>query len=51
MTQGAYAKSFNKKMKIEDALAEEIISAASMSLKSNALAKKRDVERQAASSK
>ena len=51
MTQGAYAKSFNKKMKIEDALAEEIISAASMSLKSQALAKKRDVERQAASSK
>ncbi len=51
MTQGAYAKSFNKKIKIEDALAEEIINAASLSLKSNAIAKKRDLERQAASSK
>ncbi|MBI2662188.1 30S ribosomal protein S7 [Candidatus Woesearchaeota archaeon] len=51
MTQGAYQKSFNKKMKIEDALAEEIISAAQCSAKSNAVAKKRDLERQAASSK
>lgn len=51
MTQGAYAKSFNKKMKIEDALAEEIISAYQVSSKSAAIAKKRDLERQAASSK
>ena len=51
MTQGAYAKSFNKKVKIEDALAEEIVNAATLSLRSNAIAKKRDLERQAASSK
>jgi small subunit ribosomal protein S7 len=51
MTQGAYAKSFNKKTKIEDALAEEIISAYQCSAKSTAIAKKRDTERQAASSK
>ena len=51
MTQGAYIRSFNKKMKIEDALAEEIIAAAQSSGKSNAVAKKRDLERQAASSK
>lgn len=51
MTQGAYTKSFNKKMKIEDALAEELIGAYQVSAKSNAIAKKRDLERQAASSK
>ena len=51
MTQGAYTKCFNKKMKIADALAEEIVNAYSLSLKSNAVAKKRDLERQAASSK
>ena len=51
MTQGAYQKTFNKKMKIDDALAEEIVSAAQCSGRSNAIAKKRDLERQAASSK
>jgi small subunit ribosomal protein S7 len=51
MTQGAYVRSFNKKMKIADALAEEIIQAAKCSIKSNAVAKKKDLERQAASSK
>lgn len=51
MTQGAYVKTFNKKTKIEDALADEIISAAQSSGRSNAIAKKRDLERQAASSK
>ena len=51
MTQGAYAKSFNKKIKIEDALAEEIIASAQCSGKSNAVSKKRDMERQASSSK
>src|SRR3989338_11404620 len=51
MTQGAYTKSFNKKIKIEDALAEEIISAAQCSGKSAAVSKKKDLERQAASSK
>ncbi len=51
MTQGAYSKSFNKKMKIKDALAEEIISACQSSGKSNAVSRKRDTERQASSSK
>ena len=51
MTQGAYARSFNKKIKIEDALADEIVNAAQSSARSNAISKKRDVERQAASSK
>ncbi len=51
MTQGAYVRSFNKKMKIEDALAEEIVQAYKSSAKSAAIAKKRDLERQAASSK
>jgi len=51
MTQGAYAKCFNKKMRIEDALADEIINAYQLSVRSNAIAKKRDLERQAASSK
>ncbi len=50
-TQGAYSKSFNKKMAIEDALAEEIINAYQGNVKSAAVAKKRDLERQAASSK
>jgi small subunit ribosomal protein S7 len=51
MVQGAYVKSFNKKKKIEDSLAEEIIAAYKLSQASNAIAKKRDLERQAASSK
>lgn len=51
LSQGAYAKSFNKKIKIEDALADEIIFAFQSSGRSNAIAKKRDLERQAASSK
>ncbi|PIN74028.1 30S ribosomal protein S7 [Candidatus Woesearchaeota archaeon CG10_big_fil_rev_8_21_14_0_10_45_16] len=51
MTQGAYLRSFNKKVAIEDALADEIINAFKASAKSNAIAKKRDLERQAASSK
>lgn len=51
MTQGAYLKSFNKKMKIEDALGEEIISAFQSSGKSHAIGRKRDTERQASSSK
>jgi len=51
MTQGSYIRSFNKKMKIEDALAEEIIQAFQSSGKSAAISKKKDLERQAASSK
>jgi len=49
--QGAYVKSFNKKVSIEDALAEELINAYQGSIKSGAISKKRDSERQAASSK
>lgn len=51
MTQGAYVRSFNKKIKIEDSLADELINAAVCSGKSAAISKKRDLERQAASSK
>ena len=51
ITQSAYLKSFNKKRKIEDALAEEIIAASQCSGKSTAITKKRDTERQAFSSK
>ncbi len=51
ITQGAYAKSFNKKLKVEDALADELINCYQASAKSAAIAKKRDLERQAASSK
>ena len=51
MTQGAYARSFNKKAKVEDTLAEEIIQASLCSGKSTSVSKKRDTERQASSSK
>jgi small subunit ribosomal protein S7 len=51
ITQGAYVRPFKKKMKVEDALADEIVAAFKLSVKSNAIAKKRDLERQAASSK
>lgn len=51
MVQGAYAKAFNKKASIEATLADEIIEAYKGSPKSTAIAKKRDTERQAASSK
>ncbi len=51
ITQSAYLHSFNKKMKVEDALAEEIIAAAQCSAKSSAITKKRDLERQSSSSK
>ena len=51
MTQGAYQKSFKSKTPIAKALADEIIAAYKLDVKSTAVAKKRDVERQAASSK
>ena len=51
MTQSAYLKSFNKKTKVEVALADEIMNAAQCSARSAAISKKRDLERQAASSK
>lgn len=51
MTQGAYSRSFNKKISIVDALANEIMEAYHGTANSNAVSKKRDIERQAASSK
>lgn len=51
ITQGAYLRSFNKKVKIEEALADEIVFAAQSSGRSTAVSKKRDLERQASSSK
>ena len=51
MTQGAYAKSFNTKMSIENALADEILAAYRMDQKSAAIQKKLDLERQADSSR
>jgi small subunit ribosomal protein S7 len=51
MTQGAYSKAFNSKKNIEDTLTEEIIGAYRLSVNSNAIQKKLDVERQADSSR
>ena len=51
MTQGSYQKSFNKKISIAAALADEIILAFEGNVRSVSIAKKRDLERQAASSK
>ncbi|HLC74759.1 MAG TPA: 30S ribosomal protein S7 [Candidatus Nanoarchaeia archaeon] len=51
MVQGAYGRSFRSKISIEQALADEIIGAFQRSAKSNAISKKRDLERQAASAK
>lgn len=51
MTQGAYASSFKKKTDLASALAKEISEAYQCTNKSAAVEKKRDLERQAASSK
>ena len=51
MTQGAYNKSFRDTKKIRDALAEEIIAAYNFDNKSQAIAKKLELERQADSSR
>ncbi len=51
ITQSAYVRSFNKKISVVDALADEIVNAALCSSKSVAISKKKDLERQAASSK
>jgi small subunit ribosomal protein S7 len=51
MTQGAFNASFNSKKKAADALADEIINAYNMDTKSNAIAKKLELERQADSSR
>lgn len=49
--QGAYGKSFNTKVSVETALADEIIAAYKLSQNSNAIQKKVEVERQADSSR
>ena len=51
MAQGAYGRSFRSKVSLEQALTDEIINAYQSSGKSSAIAKKRDLERQAASAK
>ena len=51
MTQGTYVKCFNKRTSIVTALADEIINASQLSPRSAGVSKKRDIERQAASSK
>lgn len=49
--QGASDKSFNKKKGIENALADEIVAAYNLDLKSMAIAKKNEIERQADSAR
>ena len=51
MTQGAYAKSFNKKVSITKALAEEIMKAYRIDQGSQAISKKLELERQADSAR
>ncbi len=51
MTQGAFHKSYNSKKKMYELLAEEIIYAYNNDSKSNALAKKQELERQADSAR
>lgn len=50
-TQGAFQKSFNKKLSIENTLSNEIIAAYNLSQTSAAIQKKLEVERQADSSR
>ena len=51
MTQGTYSRCFKSKVPLAQALADEIMAAYQGSLKSSAISKKRDLERQAASAK
>ncbi|MBS3174744.1 30S ribosomal protein S7 [Candidatus Woesearchaeota archaeon] len=51
MTQGAYSKSFGKKKKIHEALADEILFAYNVDQSSQAISKKLELERQADSSR
>tara|TARA_Y100000310_G_C20681291_1_gene816114 strand:- start:2044 stop:2745 length:702 start_codon:yes stop_codon:yes gene_type:complete len=51
MVQGSYDKSFNKKTKIEQALAAEIMKAFNKDMDSGAMSKKRDGEKQADSAR
>ena len=50
-TQGAYSKSFGNKIKIEEALANELINAYNIDQASQAISKKLELERQADSSR
>jgi len=47
MTQGVYAKTFNSKKKLSEALAEEILNAYNLNKESFAISKKIELERQA----
>ena len=47
IVQGAYQKSFGKKIKMAESLANEIIKAADGNMESYALSKKNDAEKQA----
>lgn len=51
MVQGAYAKSFNKKVGVTNALADEILKAYALDGNSNAISKKLELERQADASR
>lgn len=51
MVQGAYSKSFRSKKKIEETLADEIIKAYNCDVKSMAISKKLELERQADSAR
>jgi ribosomal protein S7 len=51
MVQGSYDKSFNKKTKIEQALADELIKAYKEDTDSFSMSKKRDSEKQADSAR
>ncbi len=51
ITQGTYAKSFGKKRKMHECLADELMAAANMDQKSFAISKKLELERQADSSR
>jgi len=51
MVQGSYQKSFNKKLKMSDALADEILKAYQLDQGSQAIAKKLELERQSDASR
>ena len=51
MIQGSYQKSFNKKIRMHEALADEILKAYNFDQGSTALAKKLELERQADASR
>ena len=51
MVQGAYIKSFGKKTKVHETLADEIILASNLDQKSTAISKKLELERQADASR